>query len=312
MWIPPCTTGFVLSFKRRNGEMRVSQLKQRAGKGLLIALVSLALFGAAHPAEAHVFLKSSQPAANQVIVQAPAQVVLTFSDSVTATGNTITVTDAAGSHVDKGDSAQDSVNPAVVKVSLNNLPAGVYTVAYHVVSAADGHVTEDSFKFGVGAVTLTNLVQSRACAQLPAVTPSPDITVSIVSPPDNSTITGGQLAYSVKTDNYNLGSNGNYADVWVDGQRTQKIDSIREQSLTLTDGIHNICVSLVDGPTSKEVGARAGIRVLVQGATGQQAAPAQESPSQAPLIAVIGAVIVVIVVVAAVIMLRRRKPRPTG
>jgi hypothetical protein len=93
--------------------------------------------------------------------------------------------------------------------------------------------------------------------------------VHIVFPPDNSTLTTQRLDYSIETKNFNLGSNDNYAVVWVDGQRADRILSSGGHALNLSPGIHDLCIALVDGQSNAEVGARAGIRLVVSGAAPQ-------------------------------------------
>ncbi|MEP7287603.1 MAG: copper resistance CopC family protein [Chloroflexota bacterium] len=237
---------------------------------MLLLASSCLLIGslfATTPAFAHVFLKSSQPAEDQVVMPAPTQVILVFSGDLQPTGNNITVTDAAGVRVDKGDTS--SRNLTTLNISLKVLPSGVYTVNYSAASAADGHVTEGSYRFAVGAITLTPEIAGRACASLPTLTAQNQAaSVRIVSPSDNSTVTT-TLDYVLATRGFTLGSNGNYAQLWLDGQRAARVESDGGHSIELANGIHDLCVALVDGSTQQEVGARAGIRLVVRKAASQ-------------------------------------------
>src|SRR5437868_6416107 len=88
---------------------------------LLIMLNTLAMY---HPAQAHVFLKSSLPAAEQVVIQSPDQVVLTFNGEV-APQSTIQVTDASGQRVDTGDTLIHTDDKTVMSISVKPLSAGV-------------------------------------------------------------------------------------------------------------------------------------------------------------------------------------------
>src|SRR5579859_6955796 len=238
---------------------------------LLIPILAVTAMSALIPTtsvSAHVFLKSAQPAADQVLAQPPARVILTFSGDLDSRGSTLTVVDGSGTQVDLGNVAVDAQNRAILTVSLKALTSGVYQVRYTAVSAADGHATVGNYRFGVGAVTLTPYALNRACAPLPTLTTiSGEASVHFVSPPDNSTLATTRLDFILDTQNFNLGSNGNYADVWLDGQRVQRIESISGHSLDVPNGIHDLCVALVDGVTGQEIGARAGIRVVVRTGT---------------------------------------------
>jgi copper transport protein len=64
--------------------------------------------------------------------------------------STLEVLDAGGRRVDKADGQPDPADPWQLRVSLPSLPAGAYTVAWRVLSADDGHLTEGAQVFVVG------------------------------------------------------------------------------------------------------------------------------------------------------------------
>ncbi|SCL34603.1 copper transport protein [Micromonospora pallida] len=118
-----------------------------AGVGLLVVLVAL-LLAPAGPASAHAVLVSSNPAASAVVPSAPAEVVLTFSESVRQVPDKIRVIAPDGSRADRGG---PSFEGGVVTVPVD--PAGgrgTYLVSYRVVSA-DSHPVSGAFTYSVGA-----------------------------------------------------------------------------------------------------------------------------------------------------------------
>lgn len=260
----------MLQLLRHEGKETV--LKKLCYIGLL-GVCLVAVLNTQRVVWAHVFLKSAKPEPDLVVAQAPSQVVLVFSGDLAMTGNQITVTDASGNHFETGSAVVNPDDHTTVSIGLKPLSSGVYTVNYQVTSSADGHETSDNYRFGVGNVTVTPNVPSRACAMLPAISDQAkgaNASVRIVSPADNTTLTSSHLDYTIETKNFNLGSNGNYADVWVDGQKVQKIESIGGHSLELTSGIHDVCIALVDGTSGTEVGARVGIRLSVSNGSAAQ------------------------------------------
>ena len=127
-------------------------------KKQLGSLVALALFAAASmillgsvSASAHAELEASNPIADSVIGAMPAQIELSFGETLmvvegSAEANQVTVSDAKGNRV---DDKKTVVADRMASVGVAPGAAeGVYTVAYRVVSE-DGHPIEGSFKFEV-------------------------------------------------------------------------------------------------------------------------------------------------------------------
>lgn len=104
--------------------------------------------GLAQPASAHAVLLASEPLPGQRLDQAPAEVLLTFSEPVSDA--TISVLDSGGQPVSAGRVGfADSAHRRVVGPLRAGLPKGVYTVSWRVVSA-DSHPVRGGFSFGVG------------------------------------------------------------------------------------------------------------------------------------------------------------------
>jgi copper transport protein len=115
--------------------------------GLLLGLV-MVLLTPGLPAQAHAELVRTSPQQGEQVETAPAEVVVTFSEHVTAVPSKIQVIAPNGKRVDKG-------NPTVNGDSLHipvstDVPRGTYLVTYRVISA-DAHPVGASFTYSYGA-----------------------------------------------------------------------------------------------------------------------------------------------------------------
>lgn len=121
---------------------------------LLKILLTLALLGpgllSAAPALAHANLIRSQPPANASLDQSPTEIRLWFTEPLEPGFSRIILRDANGETVDIPTAEIDPTEPKQMIVAPGDLPQGLYTVSWRVVSAADGHPTEGSFAFGIG------------------------------------------------------------------------------------------------------------------------------------------------------------------
>lgn len=118
-----------------------------ATAGLLVTVVVL-LITPATPASAHAVLQSTSPAASAVVPSGPAEVVLTFSESVRKVPGKIRVIAPDGSRADRGEPSFDG---ATVTIPVD--PAGergTYLVSFRVISA-DSHPVSGAFTYSVGA-----------------------------------------------------------------------------------------------------------------------------------------------------------------
>jgi copper resistance protein C len=116
-----------------------------AGRGTALAL-ALAL--GATGAGAHAFPERSEPRVGSLVRTAPARVQIWFDGDLEPAFSRLTVTDARGGQVDRGDSQVDPQNRRVLRVSLSPIPPGTYKVAWGVL-AVDGHRTEGNYTFTV-------------------------------------------------------------------------------------------------------------------------------------------------------------------
>jgi copper transport protein len=121
------------------------------------------------PASAHALLVRSNPEANAVLEQSPAQIELFFSEALETELSSITVYDSNNLIVDAGDVRVDPADPKRMTVSLRSLPDGVYTVTWKVVSAIDGHQTIGTYPFAVGNANAdaVKAIQQSSTARLP-------------------------------------------------------------------------------------------------------------------------------------------------
>ncbi|MFI2608097.1 FixH family protein [Kitasatospora sp. NPDC018619] len=124
--------------------------------GVLGALLALMLAGAG-PASAHATLDSTDPPQNSVVATAPQAVTLTFSESVSLSGDSVRVLDPAGRAVDTGSPAHADGRGNTARVGLRSgLANGTYTVAWRAVSD-DSHPVGGAFTFSVGAPSDTSV-----------------------------------------------------------------------------------------------------------------------------------------------------------
>jgi copper transport protein len=103
----------------------------------------------ARPVSAHAFLQRTQPVNGTVVAASVGEVRLTFNERVDVRPNQLVVTDGNGRRVDRGDAQLAAGDPLTVVVSLSQLPVGVYTARYALVSS-DTHPITGELRFGVG------------------------------------------------------------------------------------------------------------------------------------------------------------------
>ena len=101
-------------------------------------------------AQAHAFLDHSDPAVGSTVPASPPMIALWFTQDIEPAFSTITVTNAGGQRVDLGNAHVPPDQKAELQAGLKALPAGTYTVKWHVVSV-DTHTTEGNFTFDVGS-----------------------------------------------------------------------------------------------------------------------------------------------------------------
>jgi copper transport protein len=127
----------------------------------LVAASVIAIFGlflvAATPAFAHATVVSSDPVDGSNSSAGPAQVSITFDESVGLNPGYLRVIDGSGHRVDTGDAFHPNGRGDTVSVRLeSNLPRAAYLASYRVVSA-DSHPVSGVVRFSVGGASLADL-----------------------------------------------------------------------------------------------------------------------------------------------------------
>lgn len=143
-----------------------------------VAVATVAALAVAAPASAHDTIVSSAPAADSQLTAAPAEVVLTFSNTLLSldenSGTAMTVIDESGEDWVAGPPvvAADTVTVPLAE----GMPGGAYTVTWQVVSS-DGHPTSGEYGF--------SLTLPEASAE-PSATPSETAAAEPTDPPSDA------------------------------------------------------------------------------------------------------------------------------
>jgi copper transport protein len=147
-------------------------VRRVARASLVGGVVASFLLALAAPASAHANLASSDPAASALLDHAPAEVTMTFTEPPDPKLSFVHVLDVNGTPVESGPVRAVPGHDDQLRIPLpSDLPDGVYTVSWRVVSETDGHQTADAFSFGVNVAPGTAVTPS-----IPApTTPSPSV-----------------------------------------------------------------------------------------------------------------------------------------
>ncbi|MHB8400276.1 MAG: copper resistance CopC/CopD family protein, partial [Candidatus Limnocylindrales bacterium] len=108
------------------------------------------MLGAPVVAQAHADLVLATPAPGTGLAQAPAAVVIKFSEPLNLSLSRIEVLDASGTDVGTGPTEAVTGDPEAMRRPLGLLPTGQYTVRWTSVSALDGHALSGTYSFAVG------------------------------------------------------------------------------------------------------------------------------------------------------------------
>lgn len=130
------------------------------GLGLLLGTVN-AVF-------AHANLSQSDPPANAVLPTPPEVIRLWFTEPLEAEFSSITLRDSNGERVDTPPPQIAPDDPQQLQLVPGDLPDGVYTVAWRVVSSADGHLTQGSFPMTIGEAAATQAAAPLIDESIPA------------------------------------------------------------------------------------------------------------------------------------------------
>jgi copper transport protein len=126
--------------------MTLSRLVRLVLLAGVVGLLMLTL----QPVQAHAVLERSDPPDNVFLAEAPRVVRLWFSEPVAIKFSSVRLLDTTGSEVKGISLAQDPADLRQVHINLPLLGKGLYSLAWQVLSAADGHDTTGLLVFGVG------------------------------------------------------------------------------------------------------------------------------------------------------------------
>src|SRR5260221_4203058 len=138
----------------------------------LIVVVLLLVSG--YPVQAHANLVRSEPPANAILATSPSEIKLWFSEAIEVSFSQVQIFDRAGQPVKRiGVLLGDPADVKALRVAIQALPDGVYSVAWRTVSAADGHATSGAFAFVIGVDPTSQSALETASIQGNTTTPSP-------------------------------------------------------------------------------------------------------------------------------------------
>lgn len=127
----------------------------------MLAALAIALLLVLSPTGAvfaHANLIRSNPAAGQVVDRLPEEVELEFSESIDLRFARVRLVDVNGEPVADGEIRAAEGNPRVLLVRFDGAPEGVYSLAWTVRSAVDGHITRGTVGFSIGAGNRASLL----------------------------------------------------------------------------------------------------------------------------------------------------------
>jgi copper transport protein len=135
--------------------------------GVLPALLTAFLYLALTPvaASAHANLDRADPPPGAQLDQPPPQLQLQFSEAVDGSFSRVQLLNAQGEAIDRGDSHVPPNDPLSLVVSVpNQVPDGVYTVAWRTLSAVDGHTVNGAFPIIIGPMPAEGLPVTAAAS----------------------------------------------------------------------------------------------------------------------------------------------------
>lgn len=117
---------------------------------------------------AHANLTSANPQPNAILDKAPAEIRLGFTEPLEKDFSRILLRDKDGNIIETPPSQVDANDHTQLVLVPGNLPDGLYTVSWRVLSATDGHATQGSYAIIVGAATGGFGTTTNAEAIIPA------------------------------------------------------------------------------------------------------------------------------------------------
>jgi methionine-rich copper-binding protein CopC len=127
-------------------------------------IVTLAAIALVQSASAHAQLDHCTPAPGTAVATAPTEVRCWYTEEIDSKQSTLTITDANGARVDNNDGHLDLNDPEHKQLvaTLKPLSTGVYKVTWHTVTSDDGGVSDGTWYFGVGQVTVPTPAPAQA------------------------------------------------------------------------------------------------------------------------------------------------------
>ncbi|MBI4670867.1 MAG: copper resistance protein CopC [Chloroflexi bacterium] len=145
--------------------------------GGALALLALVAITGVPAAYAHAEITSCVPPLNGAVETAPDKLVCKASEALDPKGSSLSVFDATGMQVDKGDSAVDLDDPdrVTISVSLDTgmMKDGAYTVKWKTLSSEDNDEASGEFKFTVGYGAQATVTPEATQAPEPTKSPEP-------------------------------------------------------------------------------------------------------------------------------------------
>ena len=125
------------------------KLKQHVRLILLIT-ISLLLGLQVYPVQAHAALVRSDPPDNAILAEAPTEIRMWFNEIISPEFSTARLLNINGEEIKLQGLRRDPDDPMLLIMMLPEIPDGVYSVNWKVLSEADGHFTQGLLVFGVG------------------------------------------------------------------------------------------------------------------------------------------------------------------
>ena len=115
---------------------------------MLLAALGLVLTGPR--AHAHAQYRASNPANGERLEEPPEAVTITWTEPPEVSFTKISVLDSSGQTFEAGPPEVLSDDRFTVRLPVDAMPDGAYTVTWRTVSTADGHSSSGAFSFGLG------------------------------------------------------------------------------------------------------------------------------------------------------------------
>jgi len=133
--------------------------KISVGGFILIGLIlCLPMIGSCYFPEVygHAFVISTNPSSGQTLSESPVEVIADINEPVDLTYSRISVINSNGERIDNADLTYVNNDESKLSVTVpTELEEGTYTGSVQMLSQIDGHLTQDTFVFGIGKQGMT-------------------------------------------------------------------------------------------------------------------------------------------------------------